>query len=55
MLASIGKGGISMWDLGTAALAVVAATCGAPVLPPIARGAGGLLAVIGLLCVMHGR
>lgn len=43
-----------MWDLGTAVLAVVVVAGGALVLPPIARRAGGLLAVIGLFGVMHG-
>lgn len=43
-----------MWDLGTAVLAVAVVASGALVLPPIARGAGGLLAVIGLFGVMAG-
>lgn len=36
-----------MWDLGTAVLAVVVVSISAAVLAPIARGVGGLCAVIG--------
>lgn len=43
-----------MWDLGTATLAVAVVAGGALVLPPTARGVGGMCAIIGLLGVMQG-
>lgn len=44
-----------MWDLGAATLAVAVVAGGALVLPPAARGVGGMCAIIGLLGVLQGR
>lgn len=41
-----------MWDLTTVLLATAG---GASALPPVARGAGGFCAVIGMLGVLQGR
>ncbi|MDV8003118.1 hypothetical protein [Rhodococcus sp. IEGM 1408] len=44
-----------MWDPGTALLATAVVGGGALALPPVARGADGFCAVIGLLGVMQDR
>ena len=44
-----------MWDLTTALQATAVVAAGALALPPVARGAGGFCAVIGLLGVLQGR
>lgn len=44
-----------MWDPGTALLATAVVAGGALAVPPVARGAGGFCAVIGLLGVVQGR
>lgn len=44
-----------MWDPGTAVLAVSVVVGGAFLLPPVARGVGGFLAVIGIFGMIQGR
>ena len=44
-----------MWDLETALLATAVVAAGALAVPPVARGAGGFCAAIGLLGVLQGR
>lgn len=44
-----------MWDMGTAVLAVTVVAGAALIAPPLARGDGGTLAVIGLRGVMQER
>lgn len=43
-----------MWDPGTAALAIGVVTVGSLVAPPMARGIGGVCAIIGFFGVMQG-
>lgn len=44
-----------MWDPQTAVQAVAVVVCGAMLLPPVARVAGGVCAIAGLLGIMQSR